>query len=97
MNESSCLLLRIPDAAHRLALSRSTIYELIAAGELQPVKIGSAVRIPARELEAWLNRRLQPTANGLDAPPVIQESAGTDRDPRQQLAASGRADSGAQR
>ena len=56
------LLHRIPEAAWRLGLGRSTLYELIAAGELRAIKIGRAVRIPASELEAWVERRAREEA-----------------------------------
>ena len=51
------LLLRIPEVAERLSLGRSTIYELVAAGELPTVYIGRAVRIPAAAVCAWVERR----------------------------------------
>ena len=58
------LLHRIPEAAWRLGLSRSTLYELIAAQEIRVIRVGRAVRIPAIELEAWVARQ---TAGG-DSP-----------------------------
>lgn len=51
------LLIRIPEAAERLGLSRSTVYELIAAGELRVIRYGRAVRVPVGELAAWIERR----------------------------------------
>jgi excisionase family DNA binding protein len=51
------LLLRVPEAAWRLGLSRSTVFALIAAGELRVVKVGRAVRIPSTELIAWIERQ----------------------------------------
>lgn len=53
------LLLRIPEAAARLGLGRSTIYELIQAGDLPAVKIRRAVRVPASRLAAWVERQTQ--------------------------------------
>ena len=53
------LLVRIPEAADRLGLSRSTVYELIAAGELKVVRYGRAVRVPVSELAGWVGRRVQ--------------------------------------
>ena len=50
------LLLRIPEAAWRVGLGRSTLYEQIAAGELATVRVGRAVRIRAADLEAWVDR-----------------------------------------
>lgn len=51
---SQRLLLRPEEAAAMLGLSRTTIYELLRAGELQTVHIGRATRIPARELRRWI-------------------------------------------
>jgi len=59
------LLLRVPEAAARLGLSRSTVYELIGAGQLRTVHYGRAVRIPVGELMAWVER--QASAGG-DSP-----------------------------
>ncbi len=39
-------LVKIPEAADLLAVGRSTVYDLIAAGHLNTVHIGRAVRIP---------------------------------------------------
>ena len=61
-NPTDRLLLRIPDATDRLGLSRSTLYELIAAGELPVVRIGRAVRVPAAALVAWVEHRIPGSA-----------------------------------
>ena len=53
------LLLRVPEAAARLSLGRSSVYELIAAGQIHAVHIGRAVRIPASEVRAYAERLLQ--------------------------------------
>ena len=47
-----------PEVAAALRVGRSTVYELIAKGELKVVHIGRAVRVPAIELEAWVGRRI---------------------------------------
>ena len=56
-------LLKVPEAAARLRVSRSTIYERIAAGELRAWKLGNApnapLRIPALDVEHLL-REHQP-------------------------------------
>jgi len=46
----SRMLFRIPEAAELLGISRSSVYNLIAAGTLRATKIGAATRIPASEL-----------------------------------------------
>jgi excisionase family DNA binding protein len=51
------LLLRIDDAAQLLAIGRTTMYQLIAAGEIELVHIGRCARVPFSELERYLARR----------------------------------------
>lgn len=49
------VLLRVGEAAERLAISRSKLYELIAAGRLPgAMKVGGSIRISARALDAWI-------------------------------------------
>ena len=50
------LLLTIPEAASRLSLGRSKTYELIERGLLPVVRIGRAVRIPASEVERFVEK-----------------------------------------
>ena len=53
------LLLTVAEAAHRLRLSRSTVYVLIRRGELRSVKQGAARRVPAAALLEYV-RGLKP-------------------------------------
>lgn len=46
----------IDEAAQALDLSRSRLYELIAAGEITACKVGKRTIIPATELTAFLDR-----------------------------------------
>jgi excisionase family DNA binding protein len=48
------LLLRVPEAARLLSVSRSTLYQLVAAGEVPVVRVGRSVRVVRRELERWV-------------------------------------------
>lgn len=50
------VLLSIPEAADRLSLGRSKLYELMAAGELKPVRIGRAVRLATSEVDRFAER-----------------------------------------
>jgi excisionase family DNA binding protein len=52
------VLLRIAEAAHRLSLGRSTVYEMVAAGQLPVVRWGRAARIPASAIADWVQRQL---------------------------------------
>lgn len=58
METNTRVLLRITEAAERLALGRSSVYELIAAGDLPAVHIGAAVRIPADALLVYVERKV---------------------------------------
>ncbi|WP_020580010.1 helix-turn-helix domain-containing protein [Actinopolymorpha alba] len=48
------LLLRVPEAAQRLSLSRAKVYELIKAGVLPSVRIDRARRIRVDDLRAYV-------------------------------------------
>ena len=52
------LLLRPAEAADALGVSRSKIYELLAARALPVVRVGNSVRVPADVLRQWLQQRL---------------------------------------
>ena len=53
------LLLTIPEAAVSLRLSRAKVYRLIYDEGLPVVHFGRAVRVSAKALEAWIERREQ--------------------------------------
>lgn len=48
------LLLRVDEAADALALSRTKVYELMATGELESVKLGRSRRVPLDALQAFV-------------------------------------------
>lgn len=50
------LLLSAEEAADRLGVGRTTIFELLAAGELQSIKIGRRRLIPVAALAAFVER-----------------------------------------
>lgn len=55
------LLLRVDEAAEALALSRTKVYELMASGELESLKLGRARRIPITALSKLVaDNRQQP-------------------------------------
>lgn len=49
-------LYKIIDICETCSLGRSHVYELIAKGELQTVKIGRSCRIPHSSFEAFLRK-----------------------------------------
>ena len=48
------LLLTVPEAAAALAISRSKLYELLAAGVVRSVRIDGSRRVPVEALEAYV-------------------------------------------
>ena len=48
------LLLSIPEAAHRVGISRSQMYNLIAAGQITVVHIGRSAKIRADALAVFV-------------------------------------------
>ena len=51
------ILLRPVEAAEVIGLSRSTVYELIAAGDLPSVLVGGRRLIPVAKLHEWVERQ----------------------------------------
>ena len=50
------LLYRPQEVARMLGLGRTNVYALMARGELSSVKVGSARRIPAVDVEQFVQR-----------------------------------------
>jgi len=48
------LLVDVPQAATILAISRSSIYQLIWSGQLTPIRIGRSVRFSVEQLEQFV-------------------------------------------
>ena len=57
------LLLTYTQAAKRLSISRTTVYQLIAEGKLTPVHIGRSARITVAELDRFVSNLGFETAN----------------------------------
>ena len=62
LKEKEPLLLTIVQAASALSGGRSTVYEMIARGELAVVHLGRAVRVPVRAVEELVEGLLGKTA-----------------------------------
>ncbi len=54
------LLLTIVEAARVLSIGRTTMYELVGAGEIEVVHIGRSARVPVAALEEYVERRRRP-------------------------------------
>jgi len=51
------LLLTMVDAARVLSVGRTTMYELVGAGEIEVVHIGRSARVPVAAVEEFVERR----------------------------------------
>lgn len=60
--EDTALLLTPEQAAHRLRISRSTMYELMASGQVESVKVGRARRVPVDALTQYVARLRNPSS-----------------------------------
>jgi excisionase family DNA binding protein len=63
---SSPELLRIPEAAEKLNVSRASVYRWIEEGRLPAVQLGgrgAPLRIPEAELDEWLDLRRVPNVS----------------------------------
>ena len=60
--EQPPLLLRAEEVAQMLGLGRSKVYEMMAKSELPVVRIGTAVRVPRKALEAWIDEHTNSAA-----------------------------------
>jgi excisionase family DNA binding protein len=53
------LLVTVTQASEMLSLGKSTVYELVAKNIIPSIRLGRALRIPLRELEAGLKARVE--------------------------------------
>lgn len=56
---SADTLLTVKEVAGRLSIGRTTVYELIARGDLPAIRIGRARRIPASALDRFIAERTE--------------------------------------
>ena len=50
------LLLSVVEAARRLGIGRTLMYELLAAGKIESVHVGRLHKVPVRALDAYVAR-----------------------------------------
>jgi excisionase family DNA binding protein len=51
------LLLTVSEAAHRLGIGRSLLYELLTEGQIESIHVGRLRRIPSDALSAYIDRQ----------------------------------------
>jgi excisionase family DNA binding protein len=66
------LLVTVDEAARRLSIGRSHLYEYLLRGSLRSVRIGRSRRIASRDLEAFIGGLLQ---DSVDTSPIGVELA----------------------
>jgi len=55
--DPACVLLTVEQAARRLGVGRSTMYGLLARGEIESIQIGHLRRIPVDALGTFVDQR----------------------------------------
>ncbi|MHC6627491.1 helix-turn-helix domain-containing protein [Streptomyces globosus] len=65
--DTTLVALTVAEAARRIGIGRTKLYEYVASGEIASVKIGSLRRIPAEAVNDFLTRRLSATDFGAAA------------------------------
>lgn len=53
MEKQEPLLISVVEAAERVGLSKSTVYELIDAGRFPHKRVGRRILVPVKALERW--------------------------------------------
>ncbi|EFL01398.1 conserved hypothetical protein [Streptomyces sp. SPB78] len=57
-DDTTLVALTVAEAARRIGIGRTKLYEYVTSGEISSVKIGSLRRIPAEAVNDFLARRL---------------------------------------
>ncbi|WP_435809403.1 helix-turn-helix domain-containing protein [Streptomyces seoulensis] len=65
--DATLVALTVSEAARRIGIGRTKLYEYVSSGEIASVKIGSLRRIPAEAVNDFLVRRLSATDFGAAA------------------------------
>ena len=77
------LLLRVGEAAQVLGISRSQCYALTAGRVLPSIRLGNAIRIPKRDLEAWIEAKKEAALAGeREAASLVEVRHGQSRRPK---------------
>ena len=58
MENTTSRFIELPEVTAITSLRKTALYQLIAAGELRPVKLGRKTVFAEAEIFAWVNKRL---------------------------------------
>ena len=53
-------MLTVDEAAHYLRISRRQVYKIVRGGDLRAVRVGERLRLRPEDVDAYLERRLEP-------------------------------------
>jgi excisionase family DNA binding protein len=78
------VLLRMDEAADRMAVSRSHLERMVARGEIATIRVGRSRRIPVDEIRRWVQERLteQQPCTWIQLP-LLVDSSGQSQDDSQ--------------
>jgi excisionase family DNA binding protein len=62
MDMTQKLMLRPAEAAEAIGVSRSKLYEMIAAKEIPSIVVSGCTRVPVEALQAWITEEIQKAA-----------------------------------
>lgn len=78
------IAMRVPDACRYIGISRSSLYILIAKGELEVVKLGASTLVLTESLKSLIEARRQPRNERREIEAVCERDA-TDSYPTRRL------------
>ena len=61
-HDTTPLVFTVPEAADKLRISRSTLYELISSNQISYIKVGRLTRFRLKDLEKYLDKCAKRTA-----------------------------------
>ena len=50
------ILVSVEEAAHRLSMSRSKVYDLVLSGQIESIKVGRSRRVLVAGIDDFINR-----------------------------------------
>jgi excisionase family DNA binding protein len=76
LSTSDRRLLSVAEVADATGLSANAVYRAIWAGELRATKLRGRLRVPVRELDAWVDSNLVCARGAHDEPPPPARPSG---------------------
>lgn len=58
MTQEHTRFIDIPETSHKTSLGKTSIYELVKAKELRPIKLGRKTVFSEKEVNAWIEKQI---------------------------------------